>query len=212
MSRNENTLPQLSGNLFITDGGLETTLVYHNGIDLPCFATFALLKNEAGYQTLKNYYAGYAGLAKKFNAGLILESPTWRANPDWGKILGYSDSELAEMNRKSIQLMKEIRDEFRDELPGMVSSGCIGPRGDGYQPSAMMSVAEAERYHLPQIETFSGCGADMVTAITMNSANSIHNWSAASGISISLAAVAAPITGTSAKSVKHAYRYFRIGD
>jgi S-methylmethionine-dependent homocysteine/selenocysteine methylase len=168
MTRKERTLPQMNGGLFITDGGLETSLIYQNGIDLPCFAAFDLLKNEAGYQTLKNYYAGYAGLAKKFNAGLILESPTWRANPDWGKILGYSHSELAEMNRKSIQLLKEIRDKFRDELPGMVISGCIGPRGDGYQPSAMMSADEAERYHSLQIKTFTECNVDMITGTTMN--------------------------------------------
>lgn len=168
MTRYENPLPQMSGDLFITDGGLETTLIYHYGIDLPCFAAFDLLKNESGYETLKNYYATYASMAREYRTGLILESPTWRSSEDWGKVLGYSHDELDAVNRKSIDLMREIRDEFRNEYTRIVTSGCIGPRGDGYQPSAMMSAAEAEQYHLRQIKTFSECGADMVTAITMN--------------------------------------------
>ena len=168
MARYENYLPQMSGDLFITDGGLETTLIYHNGIDLPCFASFDLLKNDIGYEILRNYYASYAAMAREYKVGLILESPTWRANPDWGKIIGYNNDELDAVNRKSIDLMREIRDEFQNEYSRIVISGCIGPRGDGYQPSAMMNAAEAEQYHSKQIKTFSVCGADMVTAITMN--------------------------------------------
>ena len=31
-------LPQLDGGLFLTDGGLETTLIFHEGFELPMFA------------------------------------------------------------------------------------------------------------------------------------------------------------------------------
>jgi len=38
MSVYRNQLPQVASDLFMTDGGLETTLIFHEGIDLPYFA------------------------------------------------------------------------------------------------------------------------------------------------------------------------------
>ena len=89
------TLPQLSVGLFLSDGGLETTLVYLEGVDLPHFAAFVLLRDEAGRQRLRRYYKPYLELcASTPGAGFVLETPTWRANPDWGRLLGYDSSAL----------------------------------------------------------------------------------------------------------------------
>ena len=104
-------LPQLDGGLFITDGGLETTLIFHRGLELPAFAAFTLLETDEGTEQLRLYYAPYATLARERGAGLILESPTWRANPDWAAEIGYSLDELDALNRKAIALMEEIREE-----------------------------------------------------------------------------------------------------
>ena len=49
----------------------------------------------------------------------------------------------------------------------MVISGCVGPRGDGYDPGQLMSEADAEAYHRQQISAFGETDADLVTAITM---------------------------------------------
>ena len=87
-------LPQLDGGLFVTDGGIETTLIYHHGLELPAFAAFDLLKDDAGTEELRRYYAPYAELARERGVGLVLESPTWRANPDWAAEIGYSLDEL----------------------------------------------------------------------------------------------------------------------
>lgn len=168
MSRYRNNLPQLAGQIFLTDGGLETTLIFHDGLDLPDFAAFTLLNDPQGYQTLENYYRVYTALAQKYAVGMILESPTWRANADWGARLGYSTAALAAVNRKAIALMDDLRQTFETETSKMVISGCIGPRGDGYSPTNLMSAAEASAYHLTQIRTFSETSADMVAAITMN--------------------------------------------
>ena len=92
-------LPQLSSDLFITDGGIETTLIFREGLDLPDFAAFDLLKHDAGYQALEKYFCTYATLARNYQVGLILESATWRANPDWGTKLGYSSQALAQMTK-----------------------------------------------------------------------------------------------------------------
>jgi homocysteine S-methyltransferase len=97
---------------------------------------------------------------------LILESPTWRANPDWAAEIGYSLDELDAFNRKAIGLLEEIREEHASEHP-IVISGCVGPQGDGYSPETMLTPEEAHRYHSTQIETFADTAADMVTAITM---------------------------------------------
>jgi S-methylmethionine-dependent homocysteine/selenocysteine methylase len=168
MTTYRNRLPQLSGGVFLTDGGLETTLVFQEGLELPEFAAFDLLKNETGREVIRDYFRRYVTLARKYNVGFILESATWRANTDWGRKIGYSDDELADMNRKAIDLLLDIRNEYETAVSPMILSGCIGPRGDGYIPSAVMSAEEAERYHAPQINVFRQTAADMVTAITMN--------------------------------------------
>ncbi|OLP19361.1 homocysteine S-methyltransferase [Leptolyngbya sp. 'hensonii'] len=168
MTRYRHQLPQLSNSLFITDGGLETTLIFHQGWDLPDFAAFDLLKHQTGYQALRQYFQSYAVLAQTYGMGLVLESATWRANPDWGTKLGYDRATLAEMNRRSIALLHQIRTEYETVRSPMVISGCLGPRGDGYIPSEAMTIGEAAVYHQDQITTFWEAGADLVTAMTMN--------------------------------------------
>jgi S-methylmethionine-dependent homocysteine/selenocysteine methylase len=168
MTRYRNALPQLRGDLFLTDGGIETTLIFHSGLDLPHFAAFHLLQDETGTAALRKYFLTYAGLAKEFRSGLILESATWRASADWGRKLGYTDAGLAAANTKAIRMLEDIRKDCEAAGVTTVVSGCVGPRGDGYVPSDMMSADEAREYHRDQIETFAGTAADMVCAITMN--------------------------------------------
>ena len=167
MARYRHHLPQLSGGLFLTDGGIETTLIFHEGLTLPYFAAFDLLKDDVGYAALQKYFRTYADVARRYGVGCILESATWRASPDWGTKLGYSTPELTELNRKAITLLQEIRDAYELGTTPMVISGCIGPRGDGYNPAAMMTEDAAERYHTMQAQTFHEMEADLVTAITM---------------------------------------------
>lgn len=164
-------LPQLKGvPPFLTDGGLETTLVFHERIPLPEFAAFVLLATPEGRATLRRYFHVYGRLARRFQAGLILDTVTWRANPDWGERLGYSREGLAEVNRTAVAFMEEIREEMvRTGHPEpVVICGCAGPRGDGYVPTTAMAAAEAEDYHRFQMQVFADSAADMVSAVTMN--------------------------------------------
>jgi len=160
-------LPQLKGEFFLTDGGIETTLIFHEGFDLPEFAAFDLLKHSEGVEGLRRYYKTYASIAQSYGVGFILEAPTWRSNLDWGRKLGYSAGALEKANRQSIVLMEDIRYEYENEMTKIVISGCIGPRGDGYIARNLMSPEEAEEYHAVQIRTFTETKADMVTALTM---------------------------------------------
>ena len=168
MTKYRNALPQLGDDLYLTDGGIETTLIFHEGLTLPDFAAFHLLKTAKGEAALRRYFRTYAEIAKKFGTGLILESATWRANKDWGVRIGYSAETLANANRKAIHLLENIREEYETERTPMVISGCLGPRGDGYVPDSVMTAQEAESYHQEQIETFASSAVDMVTAITIN--------------------------------------------
>jgi S-methylmethionine-dependent homocysteine/selenocysteine methylase len=165
--RYRRALPQLDGRPFLTDGGLETTLIFLDGLDLPEFAAFPLLADDEGIEALRRYYVPYAELARERGVGFVLESPTWRANPDWAARIGYSEADLDRLNRKAISLMEEIRAEYETPDAPFVISGCIGPQGDGYRPDELFSADEAERYHATQIGTFADTAADMVGAITM---------------------------------------------
>ena len=160
-------LPQLSGDLFLTDGGIETTLIFHRGLELPEFAAFDLLKHAQGTEELRRYYRPYLDMARGREAGFVLESPTWRANPRWAEKIGYSEEKLDEANRKAIALMQELRLEEDAAGSGpVVISGCVGPHDDGYSPATMLGAEAAQEYHSTQIETFADTAADMVTAIT----------------------------------------------
>jgi len=163
-----NALPQLDGGLFLTDGGIETSLIFNDGLELPDFAAFDLFRRPGGETVLRQYFRAYARIAMRFGAGLILESATWRASADWGERLGYSRRELEFVNRRAIALLQGVRQELNDAGAVAVVSGCVGPRGDGYQPARVMSADEARGYHRAQVEAFAATGADMASAITMN--------------------------------------------
>ena len=171
MAKYRDRLPQLGGAPLLTDGGMETTLIFHEGIDLPHFASFDLLKDEAGREVLRAYYRRFARIARRAAAGFLLEGPTWRANPDWGAKLGYDAAALDEANHQAIDLMHELRDELETPSSPIVLSGCVGPRGDGYDPGAIMSPEEAAAYHARQIGVFARSGADMIGAMTITNVN-----------------------------------------
>jgi S-methylmethionine-dependent homocysteine/selenocysteine methylase len=170
MSKYRTALPQLNGELFMTDGGIETTLIFHRGFELPYFAAFDLLKNGEGREGLREYFLPYLEIAKKHSIGLVLESATWRASSDWAEKLGYTSDALRDANVKAIELLKDIREEHETDTTKLVISGCVGPRGDGYSPETLMTEEQAERYHAIQIGTFASTAADMITAITMTHA------------------------------------------
>ena len=138
-----NHLPQLDGGLFLTDGGIETTLIFHEGLDLPLFAAFDLLKDDEGTDALRRYFERYAALASDRGVGFVLESPTWRASPRWAAEIGYDDDELDALNRKAIALMEEIRERYERPRTPIVISGCVGPHDDGYDPAEKLTAAAA---------------------------------------------------------------------
>jgi S-methylmethionine-dependent homocysteine/selenocysteine methylase len=144
---------------------METALIFDYGLELPDFASFVLLDDPEGAQALRSYYETFLDIARERGAGIVLDTPTWRANADWGERLGYSPEALADVNRRGVGLLEELRqDAVGTEL---VISGCIGPRGDGYVVGETMTPEQADSYHEAQVTTFAGTTADLVSALTM---------------------------------------------
>ena len=168
MSKYRKSLPQLADRIFLTDGGLETTLIFQDGLDLPYFASFPLIDTEEGRHALESYYESYAHIALKAKAGFMLDTATWRANPDWAVKLGYAAAGLDDVNQRCVEHLIDLRARYETPETPMVVSGAIGPRGDGYIAATVMTADEARAYHLPQIKSFLAAGADMATAFTLN--------------------------------------------
>lgn len=160
-------LPQLSDHPFLTDSGLETTFIFHEGVELPLNAAIALHASAESEQRLRDYFVRHIRIARAQKSGFVLESASWRASPDWGDKIGYSRDRLAELNHRSIALLSALRAEFETPQCPMPISGNIGPRGDGYFPDQLMSVQEARDYHSFQVGIFAASEADLVSAFTM---------------------------------------------
>lgn len=153
--------------VFVTDGGVETDLMFRRGVDLPHFAAFVLVDTAEGRSALRDYYREYVSIASASGRPLLLESPTWRANPDWGQLLGYDARDLARVNSAAIAFMAELRRDHADAVGHILVSGSIGPRHDGYCASSEPHPDAAFDYHRPQLAVFAAGAADVATAYTI---------------------------------------------
>lgn len=152
---------------YLTDGGMETTFVFHDGIDLPEFAAYDLLLRGEGRDRLRLYYERYLEIARRNRLGFVLETPTWRANLDWGRRIGTEPNELADINRLAVEELSALRKLRENEETPILVSGCVGPRGDGYEADDLYSVEQNRVHHSFQVSVLAAAGVDLVTAITM---------------------------------------------
>jgi homocysteine S-methyltransferase len=148
--------------LRLTDGGLETSLIFHQGLELPAFAAFPLVETAAGRAALRSYFEPYLDVAAQHGVGFVLDTPTWRANPDWAASLGYDEDRLRAVNRAATVFARELAGDADD----VVIEGVAGPRGDGYQVGVEMTADEAADYHATQLAAFAEAEVDQVAAVT----------------------------------------------
>jgi len=166
MSDYRHALPQLGGDLYLADAGIETDLIFNHGIEIRAFAAHTLLPNATGKQAMIEYFRGFLSLAYERNTGYILDSVTWKAHTHWAAALGASEKELQQANSDAIALMSQLRTEFASNAKPIVLNGIIGPKGDAYAPEALVAVHEAEQYHAKQIGWLAATEVDMVTGMT----------------------------------------------
>lgn len=168
MPRYRHALPQLSGDVFLTDAGVETDLIFNHGVEIREFAAFTLLATPEGRAALERYFDGFLALARDRHVGFILDTVTWKAHPHWARILGLSTAELRAVNEESVRFAAAARDRFATNAKPIVLNAAIGPRGDAYQPEARISMEEAEAYFADQLGWLAATEVDMVSAITFN--------------------------------------------
>ena len=179
------TLFPADGRILMADGGLETTLVFHEGIDLPDFAAFPLLGDEAGRAALRAYYEPYIEAARRNGVDMVIDTPTWRANLDWGIRQGITSDELAAVNIEAARFVRSLQPDI--DGPIRLVNGVIGPRGDGYVVGQTMTPTEAAHYHALQARAFAQADIDLITAVTMTYADE------AIGVVRAAAAVGLPV-------------------
>ena len=109
MPRYRNALPQLSGDIYLTDAGAETDLIFNHGIKIFEFATHTLLSNQIGRAALMRYFEAFLDLANAYDTGFILGTPTWKAHRHWAKRLGTNEAELKVVNEESVRFAEEFR-------------------------------------------------------------------------------------------------------
>jgi len=164
---------------YLTDGGLETFMVFDKGFELPCFSSHVLLETETGRAELRAYFERFLALAAQSQRGFVLDTATWRSNSGWGPQLGLSESELRHANAAAVAFAKDIRSNHESKGLSIPINGIVGPAGDGYKPDAMLSAGAALRIHTPQVRTFAQAGVDMVSAMTMTHAGEAAGIAAA---------------------------------
>jgi S-methylmethionine-dependent homocysteine/selenocysteine methylase len=152
---------------WLTDGGLETTMIFDEGLDLPFFAAFTLLDSDAGRAALTRYYQNYAGLAREAATGLVLDTPTWRAGTTWGAVMGLDANAIRRINAEAAAFCEAFRAQAETADTPVLLNGVLGPSGDGYALERALGEEEAEARHRVQVGALADAGVDMVTAVTM---------------------------------------------
>ncbi len=150
----------------VTDAGLETWLLFDRGVDLPAFAAYPLAGTADGRALLTDYYERFVVIARDVGAALVLEAPTWRANPDWAATLGHDRDQLARLIAESVSVVDDLRGRWHGDQPFLVG-GAVGPRGDGYRIDDAMSAREAAAYHSFQLDCLAATPVDVATALTI---------------------------------------------
>jgi len=160
--------PQEEGRFYLSEGGVETEILYKYGFELPQFAVFPLLDNPEAVSKMQGMYRSYLDVVAKHGMSALIGGLDYRASPDWGDLLGYSPEGLSEANHKSIAFLREVADEYVSDVPEILIQGLIGPRGDAYDRNQSITADEAEDYHSVQLTTLKEANVDLALAITFN--------------------------------------------
>ena len=168
MTRTKTFPLQREGQFFLTDGGIETEIMYKWGFELPHFAMYPLLDNPDAMAAMRGMYRRYLDVAARHRLSALMGGLDYRASSDWGALLGYSREALAEANFRSIAFLRELADEYVADIPQILIAGYIGPRGDAYRINRTITAAEAEDYHAVQLATLKAADVDLAWALTFN--------------------------------------------
>jgi len=181
--------------IVLTDGGIETRLIYEFGLPLPDFASFLALFSDEGRVALTAIYRGYMQIALDHDLPMQVGTPTWRAHAEGLARQGFAGAEaIAQVNGEAVDFLMGLRRMLGAEDKVFIA-GVLGPRHDGYDPQGAPNAAEAEAYHAPQAQALAAAGVDLLYAPTFASAEElmgVARASAATGLPYALAPVIGP--------------------
>lgn len=141
----------------LTDGGIETRIIYEFKRPIGDFEAYQLLADEAGRDILRRIYQSYAQVAVRYGLPIQLGTPTWRASRKWTKDVG-------SVNAAAVELLRAVRQQFADVQ--IILAGVIGPASDGYATDEALSADAAFVYHRDQADVLAGLGVDLLYAPT----------------------------------------------
>lgn len=160
--------PRLDDRIYITEGGIETEILYKWGFELPEFSMYPLLDNADAMKTIHAMFDRVFAAAAAHDAGIVLAGLDYRASPDWAEKIGYSRDQLDAFIHRNIAFLKGRREAHADRVRDVYIAATCGPRGDAYGTGGTITEDEAEAYHAFQIAASKAAGADLVIGITFN--------------------------------------------
>lgn len=160
--------PRLDGRIYLTEGGVETEILYKWGFELPEFAMFPLLDEPEAMSVIRAMYDRYFQAAEAHDAGLLIAGTDYRASPDWGTKIGCSEARLRDYIHRNIEFLLEMREAYAGRVRDVYVAASIGPRGDAYGTGGTITADEAAEYHSFQTRESKAAGAEMVIPITFN--------------------------------------------
>jgi len=153
--------------VFLTDGGFETSMLFHEGFDLPGFSAAPLLDDPEARQAMARYFDRFLAMAAEAGTGFVLDTGTWRAGEHWAEVVGVTRADMRRLNREAAAFAKEVKSRWDGRVAPILIDGVIGPAGDGYAPEALLTPERAEAVHLPQVKALAEAGVDFIAAVTM---------------------------------------------
>jgi len=197
---------QKDGVIYLSEGGTETELMFRYGHELPHFAMFPLLENLKAVEDMNHMFQQYLNTVVEHQCNALMGGLDYRASSDWGKLLGYSAAGLKEMQIRCIEYLRELAKPYQDQIPDILFSGVIGPRGDAYEINRQITPEEAEDYHSDQLLALKEAGADLAWAATFN------NIPEAVGISRAAAKIGIPLYVSFSLDNHHRLNHLEDGD
>ncbi len=162
------TPPIGTNEVFLTEGGIETEIMYRHGFELPEFSMLPLLDNPKAVAAIRSVLSQHLDVAAEFGLSFMLTGLDYRASPDWGAKLGYSPAGLADATIAAIDLLRDIAKNYENQIPRLLIGGILGPRGDAYSLNREITEASSEDYHAVQLETLKRAKVDFTCAMTFN--------------------------------------------
>lgn len=154
------------GSPILTDGGIETRVMFETDVALPAHVGAAgLVEDPAGGPVLRRIYESYVAAARPSRLPVIIGTPTFRASPNFVRRAGLDVAGATRrLNASAAAMHRGIRERSRAH-PVFVA-GVIGPSGDAYSPGEALPASEAREYHAVQAEVLAASGVDFLYAPT----------------------------------------------